>query len=179
MASASAITQARERLGREVFAELFERVRGPVAGAAGRSAGAVALGTAWGTFLCRWRLLAIDGFDIDVPDSDANAAEFGYGGSGDNRSAFPKARVVALAECGTHAFVAAELDAYRVGEKTLAQRLYRGCAATNCSPPSGASTPGRPGMPPPRPVRRCCGEPPPSSSCPSCGCFPTGPTSPP
>jgi hypothetical protein len=124
VATAAAITQARKRLGREVFAELFERVRGPVAGAAGRTAGAVALGTARATLPRRWRLLAIDGFDIDVPDSDANAAEFGYGGSGDNRSAFPKARVVALAECGTHAFVAAELDAYRVGEKTLAQRLY-------------------------------------------------------
>jgi hypothetical protein len=32
--------------------------------------------------------------------------------------------VVALAECGTHAFVAAEVDAYAVGEKTLANRLY-------------------------------------------------------
>ena len=32
--------------------------------------------------------------------------------------------MVALAECGTHAFVAAEVDAYSVGEKTLAQRLY-------------------------------------------------------
>ena len=32
--------------------------------------------------------------------------------------------MVALAECGTHAFVAAEVDAYRVGEKTLAARLY-------------------------------------------------------
>ena len=31
--------------------------------------------------------------------------------------------MVALAECGTHAFVAAEVDAYAVGEKTLAQRL--------------------------------------------------------
>jgi hypothetical protein len=30
---------------------------------------------------------------------------------------------VALAECGTHAFVAAEVDAYSVGERTLAQRL--------------------------------------------------------
>jgi hypothetical protein len=59
-----------------------------------------------------------------VPDSTQNAAEFGYAGSGDNRSAFPKVRVVALAECGTHAFVAAEVDGYRVGEKTLAQRLY-------------------------------------------------------
>jgi len=32
--------------------------------------------------------------------------------------------VVAIAECGTRAFVAAEVDAYAVGEKTLAQRLY-------------------------------------------------------
>jgi hypothetical protein len=82
------------------------------------------LGTARGSFLRRWRLLAIDGFELDLPDSKENAAEFGYAGSGDNRSAFPKARVVALAECGTHAFVAAEVDAYSVGERTLAQRLY-------------------------------------------------------
>ncbi|MGH3845478.1 MAG: hypothetical protein ACRDS0_29230 [Pseudonocardiaceae bacterium] len=32
--------------------------------------------------------------------------------------------MVALTQCGTHAFVAAEVDAYRLGEKTLAQRLY-------------------------------------------------------
>jgi Insertion element 4 transposase N-terminal/Transposase DDE domain len=121
--TSSAITQARKRLGRELFPELFERVCGPVAGPAGPTAGVVALGTARGSFLRRWRLLAIDGFEIDLPDSKANAAEFGYAGSGDNRSAFPKARVVALAECGTHAFVAAEVDAYRVGEKTLAARL--------------------------------------------------------
>ncbi len=69
--------------------------------------------------------MAIDGFDVDLPDTEANAAEFGYAGSGANRSAFPKARVVALAECGTHAFLAAEVDAWSVGEKTLANRLYQ------------------------------------------------------
>jgi hypothetical protein len=122
--TASAITQARKRLGREVFAELFERCCGPVAGPAGPAAENVALGTARGSFLRRWRLLGIDGFEIDVADSSENAAEFGYAGSGANRSAFPKARVVALAECGTHAFVAAEVDAYSVGERTLAARLY-------------------------------------------------------
>jgi hypothetical protein len=122
--TASAITQARKRLGRDVFPELLERTCGPVAGKAGPAAPGMALGTARGSFLRRWRLLAIDGFEIDLPDSEANAAEFGYAGSGDNRSALPKARVVALAECGTHAFVAAEVDAYRVGEKTLAARLY-------------------------------------------------------
>ena len=121
--TSSAITQARKRLGRAVLPELFERTCGPVAGTPGPTAAVEALGTARGSFLRRWRLLGIDGFEIDLPDSKANAAEFGYAGSGDNRSAFPKARVVALAECGTHAFVAAEVDAYRVGEKTLAARL--------------------------------------------------------
>ncbi|MFZ5850660.1 MAG: IS4 family transposase [Actinomycetota bacterium] len=123
--TASAITQARKRLGREVFPELFERTCGPVAGDASPSAALLALGTARGAFLRGWRLLSIDGFELDLPDTPANAAEFGYAGSGENRSAFPKARVVALAECGTHAFVAAEVAAYSVGEKTLAQRLYQ------------------------------------------------------
>jgi hypothetical protein len=111
-------------LGRTVFAEVFERTCGPVAGESGPSAEMAALGTARGSFLRGWRLLAIDGFEVDLPDSEENVAEFGYAGTGKTRSAFPKARVVALAECGTHAFVAAEVDAYRVGEKTLAQRLY-------------------------------------------------------
>ena len=108
------ITQARKRLGPTVLAEVFERVAGPVATMATQ-----------GAWLRRWRLLAIDGFEVDVPGTDANAAEFGYAGSGDNRSAFPKARVVALAECGTHAFVAAEVGAWAIGEKTLANRLYQ------------------------------------------------------
>lgn len=125
--TASAITQARKRLGRDVFGELFERTCGPVAGDTSPTAGRAALGTARGSFLRGWRLLAIDGFELDMPDTPANAAEFGYAGSGDNRSAFPKARVVALCECGTHAFLAAEIGPIGgkgAGEKTLAQRLY-------------------------------------------------------
>ncbi len=122
--TASAVTQARKRLGREVFPELFERTCGPVAGDAFPTAGLLALGTARGSFLRGWRLLAIDGFELDLPDTPGNAEEFGYAGSGENRSAFPKARVVAMAECGTHAFVAAEVAGYGTGEKTLAARLY-------------------------------------------------------
>ena len=118
--TSSAITQARKRLGRTVFPEVFERCCGPVAGQPGPTAEMAALGTARGAFLREWRVLAIDGFEVDVPDSEANVAEFGYAGSGDNRSAFPKARVVAIAECGTHAFVTAEIGAYATGEKTLA-----------------------------------------------------------
>ncbi len=111
--TAGGITQARKRLGPTVLAEVFEQVAAPVADMLTR-----------GAWLRGWRLLAIDGFEVDVPDTEANAAEFGYAGSGDNRSAFPKARVVALAECATHAFVAAEVGAWSTGEKTLANRLY-------------------------------------------------------
>ena len=46
--TASAITQARKRLGREVFSELFERTCGPVAGDTSPTAGLTALGTARG-----------------------------------------------------------------------------------------------------------------------------------
>jgi hypothetical protein len=111
--TAGGITQARKRLGPEVLPEVFENVATPVADP----------GTL-GAWLRDWRVLAVDGFDVDLPDSDENAAEFGYAGSGEKRSAFPKARVVALSECGTHAFVAAEVGPYATGEKTLAHRLY-------------------------------------------------------
>jgi hypothetical protein len=111
--TSSGISQARQRVGAAVMAEVFEGVARPVATRSTR-----------GAWLRRWRLLAIDGFDVDLPDTPQNVSEFGYAGSGVNRSALPKARVVALAECGTHAFVAAEVDAYSVGEKTLAGRLY-------------------------------------------------------
>ena len=111
--TSSAITQARKRLGRKVFAEVFDAVAEPVGGMFTR-----------GALLRDWRVLAIDGFDVDLPDSAENAAEFGHAGSGPNRSAYPKARVVALSECGTHAFLAAEVGPYAAGEKTLAKPLY-------------------------------------------------------
>jgi hypothetical protein len=71
------ITQARQRLGDEPLRALFGRVGQPVAGPLTR-----------GAFLGQWRLMAVDGFEWDVPDTKANAAEFGYGGSGGVRSAF-------------------------------------------------------------------------------------------
>jgi hypothetical protein len=111
--TASGITQARKRLGPKVLAEVFEQVAAPVADSLTR-----------GAWLRGWRMVAIDGFEVDVLDTEENAAEFGYAGSGANRSALAKARVVALAECGTHAFLAAEIDSYATGEKTLANRLY-------------------------------------------------------
>jgi len=111
--TSSGITQARKRLGAKAMAEVFEGVAEPVGAMFTR-----------GAMLHGWRVLAIDGFEVDLPDSKENAAEFGYAGSGANRSAYPKARVVALSECGTHAFLAAQITPYHVGERTSAQRLY-------------------------------------------------------
>lgn len=111
------ITQARQRLGSAPLRELFAAVAAPVAEELTR-----------GAFLAGWRLMAIDGFEWDAPDTEGNAAAFGYSGSGPTRSAFPKVRVVTLSECGSHAVVDAEIGGIAgkgSGEQALARRLYR------------------------------------------------------
>ena len=65
------ITQARQRLGYEPLKELFSQVAVPVAEEL----------TA-GAFLGPWRLMAIDGFEWDAPDTKENAAAFGFAGTG-------------------------------------------------------------------------------------------------
>jgi hypothetical protein len=107
------ITQARQRLGVEPVRELFSRVAVPVADLVTR-----------GAFLGRWRVMAIDGFEWDVPDTSENVAEFGYRGSGERASAFPKVRVVTVSECGSHAVVDAAIGPTATGEQTLARGLY-------------------------------------------------------
>ena len=69
-------------------------------------------------------MMAIDGFEWDAPDTPANAEAFGYAGSGDKRSAFPKVRVVTVSECASHAMVDAAVGGQADGEQTLARRLY-------------------------------------------------------
>jgi len=110
--TSSAITQARKRIGPEVIRRVFELVAAPVAQY-----------STPGGFLRSWRVMAIDGFSLDVPDSKENAAEFGYTTNEPGGSPFPKARVVAVAECGTHAILDAEVGAFSTGEKTLAMPL--------------------------------------------------------
>lgn len=57
-----------------------------------------------GSFLGRWRLMSIDGFEWDAPDMAENAAEFGCSGidpADPGRRALPKAQVVSVSECGS------------------------------------------------------------------------------
>jgi hypothetical protein len=75
-----------------------------------------------GAWLRPWRLMAIDGVQIDVPDSDANLKEFGKY-EGGTRRPFPQVHVVGLGESGTDAVVAAVVGTIYDGERKLAAGL--------------------------------------------------------
>jgi len=109
-----ALCHARQRLGPEVMRELFERVAVPCAMRSTR-----------GAWLAGRRLMAVDGFEAEAPDSAENASYFGYAGK-KGRSAFPFVRMAALVECGTHAIVAAEIARDGEGEETLTRRILSG-----------------------------------------------------
>lgn len=111
--SKSAIFQARARLGAGPVRALFERVAMPLAEP----------GTP-GAWLAGRRLVAIDGTCLDVADTTANDGWFGRPGvMKGERAAFPQARVVAVAECGTHAIFDAAVGAYSTAENTLAREV--------------------------------------------------------
>lgn len=116
----AAISRARVKLGVEPMKSLFEQVAKPLA----RPVTA-------GAWYRRWHVLAIDGTTFDVPDSDENVERFGRPGSSrsserGDRAAFPQVRVVAIAECGTHAITAAAVGACTVAEATLAPEVFAG-----------------------------------------------------
>lgn len=111
--SKSAIFQARARLGSEPLAALFERVAAPLGSDATP-----------GVWLAGRRLVAIDGTCLDVADTPVNAEHFGRPGvTKGEQAAFPQARVVALAECGTHAMFAANVGVYADSEASLTEPL--------------------------------------------------------
>src|SRR5674476_155075 len=111
--SKSAIFQARARLGSKPLEALFVRVAKPI--------GTPEMAGVW---LAGRRLVAIDGSCLDVADTSENAAFFGRPGANTGeKSAFPQARLVALAECGTHAIFDAVVGAYTSSEVALADEL--------------------------------------------------------
>jgi hypothetical protein len=108
---ASALWQARARLGPQPLRWLFDLLRGPAA----------ALATA-----VRWRGLlvcALDGTTAAVPDSDRNLAVYhkqpgNHGGTG-----YPLLRMVALVACGTRTIIDAVFGPTSTGETTYTRRL--------------------------------------------------------
>jgi hypothetical protein len=107
-----AISKARIRLGAKPLEELFFRVAVPIATKGTR-----------GAWYRGYRVMAMDGVILDAPDTPENVERFEKKEHKNGQSAYPQVRVVGLAECGTHALVAAALDGWRVYERELAERL--------------------------------------------------------
>jgi hypothetical protein len=110
--TASALTQARRRLGPAPLRALFDLLCGPapVATLSGVRVG--------GLLVC-----AIDGTTLPVADTPANHRVYttqpgNHGGSG-----YPLLRLVALVACGTRSLIAAVYGPTSSGETTLADRL--------------------------------------------------------
>jgi len=114
VASESAITQARQRLGSLVIEKLYAEVVVPIAKKVTR-----------GAWFRAWRVVSLDGFVLDVAESDENVKTFGRPGSSRGKSAYPQVRVVGFLENGTHVFFGAEMDRCDVGETTIARRILK------------------------------------------------------
>lgn len=114
LSTETAITKARKRLGFEVIERLYRELVRPIA--ARKSPGA---------FFRSWRVVSLDGSTLEVADSEANEAAFGRPGVSRGKSAYPQIRLVTLLENGTHILFGAVMDAFRVGEVTLAAQVIR------------------------------------------------------
>jgi Insertion element 4 transposase N-terminal/Transposase DDE domain len=113
--TASAMTQARRRLGPGPLRELFFLLRGPAPGGA------------------RWRGLlavAIDGTVMTVADSEANLAVYSKQRGGPNgASGYPMLRLLVLVSCGTRTVIGAVSGPVAKGETTYAPGLLRSLRA--------------------------------------------------
>jgi hypothetical protein len=109
--AASALTQARRRLGPGPLRALFFLLRGPSPAAA------------------RWRGLlvcAIDGTIMTVADSAANLAVYAkQRGGAAGGSSYPQLRLLALVSCGTRTVIDAVFGPCSSGETTYAADLVR------------------------------------------------------
>ena len=110
----SALTQARQRLGVKPLVELFRALARPIA----------APDQTW-AFYKGLRLMAIDGTNMDLPDTPENERFFGRPGAGRGKAAWPVAGVIALIEIGTRLTVDVFVGRYKTSEQSAAVRLMR------------------------------------------------------
>lgn len=110
----STLCMARHRLGVPPLRRLAQRVVALLA----------TPGTP-GAFHRRYRLMGLDGFVVDLPDSVPNDRVFGRPRSGRGAAAFPQARVLSLCELGTHVLWRSIIKPSRRGEATMAPAVLR------------------------------------------------------
>jgi Insertion element 4 transposase N-terminal len=118
LATKSAITRARRRLGVVPLATLFQRLAHPFAGP----------GTP-GAWHRGRRLVSPDGTNIDLPGTPELEAHFGRPGASRGVSSFPQLRLLGLTETGTHALFAVALDRYDSSERGRAGATASGSGA--------------------------------------------------
>jgi hypothetical protein len=82
-----------------------------------------------GAFYSGMRLMALDGFIVDVADTIANEKAFGRPKNGHALGAFPQARVLALCEVGTHILWKCLIKPIGRAEIKMARTLLRFLAA--------------------------------------------------
>lgn len=112
--SKAAASSARYRLGARPLARLFRAVCRPLATPATP-----------GAFRFGLRLLALDGFTLDLADTPENVRAFGRRYTDRGECAWPQARVVALSECGTRAYIDAGVWRHDADERACGRRLLR------------------------------------------------------
>ncbi len=112
----SSLCVARRRLGLAPVRCLFQR-----------TARLLATPRTPGAFYHDWRLMALDGTVLSLPDSQANATAFGYPDGGHRGpGARPQIRKLSLVEGGTHAEVALMVKGVKhSGEPSMAPVLMR------------------------------------------------------
>lgn len=110
----STLCEARKRLGIGPFRRLVEPV-------------VKLLGTpdTPGAFYRGMRLMALDGFVLDIADTPANERAFGRPGSGRAPGAFPQVRVLALCEVGSHVLWRFLIKPLKHAEVSMARYLLR------------------------------------------------------
>ena len=111
----STLCEARQRVGVKPLVDLARQTVRLLAEPA----------TTPGAFYRGMRLVALDGFVLDVPDSPDNARVFGRPQGGRTPGAFPQVRVVALCEVGTHVLFRWLSKPITIDERPMAERLMR------------------------------------------------------
>jgi len=112
VATKSAVTRARVRLGAAPVRVLFERLARPFA-----TPGVP------GAWYRGCRLVSLDGTTLDLPDAPELEARYGRPGASRGTSSYPQLQLLSLTECGTHAIFAVALDRYDASEVRLAPAL--------------------------------------------------------
>jgi hypothetical protein len=106
---ASALLQARRRVGVKPLRALFDLLRSP----------GVVAGVRWRGLL----VVAVDGTIMSAPDSPANLTWLPKQAGNHGGSGYPLVRVTALVACGTRTIIDAVFGPFTTGEIAYAQRL--------------------------------------------------------